>query len=193
MLACLSLADSDTPDILYAASGMTFVAATAMMLAGAMLELACHYIGRYEYLVSVHEGLDIFAIHGVGDVLTGFFAANWVPALDGVSGDTYTGDWWNRNWRQMGHQRAYRIEPPNIPDGGADLRVAEEDEIRGLDLNYPHNADAEAEAATDFGGFGGRSPLEGVPLEANDRGSSGGGTTTTAIATAGNVTSTKMD
>ena len=38
VLASPSLANSDIPDILYAAFGMTFVTATAMILAGAMLE-----------------------------------------------------------------------------------------------------------------------------------------------------------
>ncbi|RYP16793.1 hypothetical protein DL765_004906 [Monosporascus sp. GIB2] len=44
-------------------------------------------------------------------------------------------------------------------------RRAEEDEIRGLDLKYLHDADAEAEAATDFGA---RSPFEGVSFETSD-------------------------
>ena len=38
VLASPSQVNTDIPDILYAASGMTFVTATAMILAGAMLE-----------------------------------------------------------------------------------------------------------------------------------------------------------
>lgn len=38
VLAYPSLANTDIPDILYAAFGVTFVTATAMILAGAMLE-----------------------------------------------------------------------------------------------------------------------------------------------------------
>ncbi|RYP64557.1 hypothetical protein DL770_009166 [Monosporascus sp. CRB-9-2] len=178
-------------------------------LVGLLTSAACHYAARYKYLVSVDEGLDIFAIHGVGgvvgDVLTGFFAANWVPALDGVSGDTYAGGWWNRNWRQMGYQLAAALTCAawsftvscillfvidRIP--GLHLRVAEEDEVRGLDLKYLRDADAEAEAVADFGGLGARSPLEGAPFGAGDRGSSGGGPAA-AVAIAGNDTATKID
>jgi hypothetical protein len=72
-----------------------------------------------------------------------------VPALDGVSGATYAGGWWEHNWIQMGYQLAaattcaawsfvvscillFVID--RIP--GCYLRVKEEDEVKGLDFKY---------------------------------------------------------
>ncbi|RYP85988.1 hypothetical protein DL769_000851 [Monosporascus sp. CRB-8-3] len=159
---------------------------------GLLTSVACHYAARFKHLVSVDEGLDIFAIHGVGgvvgDVLTGFFAANWVPALDGVSGvaAALTCAAWS-----FAVSCILLFVIDRIP--GLRLRVAEEDETRGLDLKYLHDADADAEAgaAMDFGRFGTRSPLDGVPFEDSDRGGSGGGVV--AVAVAGNFTAAKMD
>lgn len=122
-------------------------------LIGLLTSTGVFYTNKYKYLISIDEGLDIFAIHGVGgflgDILTGFFAASWVPALDGVSGTTYAGGWWDRNWIQMGYQLAaattcaawsfvvscillFVID--RIP--GCRLRVEEDDELRGLDFKY---------------------------------------------------------
>ncbi|KAI0100573.1 ammonium transporter AmtB-like domain-containing protein [Nemania sp. FL0031] len=122
-------------------------------LIGFLTAVATFYMNKYKHLISVDEGLDIFAIHGmggiVGDLLTGFFAATWVPALDGASGDTYAGGWWERHWRQMGLQLAAALTCAvwsfvvscillfvinRIP--GLHLRVREEDEIMGLDSKY---------------------------------------------------------
>ncbi|KAF2732161.1 ammonium transporter [Polyplosphaeria fusca] len=112
---------------------------------------------KYKHFIGVDEGLDIFAIHGVGgyvgDLLTGFFAAAWVPALDGVN-TAYGGGWWSHNWIQLGYQLAgattcaawsffislillFIID--HIP--GLHLRASEEDELRGLDLKYLHDAE----------------------------------------------------
>lgn len=111
------------------------------------------HLAEYKYLLSVDEGLDIFAIHGVGgfigDLLTGIFAARFVPALDGVSGDSYDGGWWDRNFRQLGLQLAGALTCAvwsfvvscillfvinKIP--GLHIRESEEHELRGLDYKY---------------------------------------------------------
>lgn len=150
-----------------------FVPVYVAALVGLLTCICCFYTNRFKYLLSVDEGLDIFAIHGVGgyvgDVLTGFFAASWVPALDGVSGDTYAGGWWEGNWKQMGYQLAAATTCAawaftvscillfiinKIP--GLHLRETEEDEIRGLDCKYLHDADYEW-----FGQMA--TPHEGVP------------------------------
>lgn len=142
-------------------------------LVGVLTSICCFYTNKYKYLLSIDEGLDIFAIHGVGgyvgDILTGFFAASWVPALDGVSGDTYAGGWWEGNYKQMGYQLAAATTCAawaftvscillfiinKIP--GCHLRESEEDEVRGLDYKYLHDADYEW-----FGGM--TTPHEGVP------------------------------
>lgn len=105
--------------------------------------------------------MDIFALHGVGgyigDVLTGFFAASFVPALDGVTGAAYEGGWWNRNWKQMGYQLAAATVCAawaftitcillfiinRIP--GCHIRATEEEEVLGLDAKYLYDVEIES-------------------------------------------------
>lgn len=132
-------------------------------LIGLLTSVCCFYTNKYKYLISIDEGLDIFAIHGVGgfvgDLLTGFFAASWVPALDGFSGDSYAGGWWEHNWVQLGSQLAAATTCAawsfcvscillfvinKIP--GCHLRVKEEDEARGLDFKYLNDVHGEDRA-----------------------------------------------
>lgn len=146
------------------------------------------FTNKYKYLLSIDEGLDIFAIHGVGgfvgDILTGFFAAKFVPALDGVSGDSYDGGWWDHNWIQMGYQLAAAVTCAawsfvvtcillfiinKIP--GCHIRESEEDEMKGLDFKYLHDVDEEMESRL-FGGAGagGVGHITGRELEAGNQG-----------------------
>lgn len=154
-------------------------------LVGLMTSTCCFFTNKYKYLISIDEGLDIFAIHGVGgfvgDILTGFFAASWVPALDGVSGTTYTGGWWEHNWIQMGYQLAAATTCAawaftvscillfvinKIP--GCKLRVDEEDEMRGLDFKYLNDVDWDEErmmmgmGMSSPGGVGHSTPHGGI-------------------------------
>jgi Amt family ammonium transporter len=129
-----------------------FVPVYVASLIGALTSLCSFFTVKYKHLIGIDEGLDIFAIHGiggfVGDILTGFFASRAIPALDGVS-NAYEGGWWDHNWKQMGYQLAaattcaawsfvvsivllFIID--RIP--GCHLRASEEDEIRGLDFKY---------------------------------------------------------
>ncbi|KAL8335298.1 hypothetical protein RB598_009477 [Gaeumannomyces tritici] len=244
VLAAPSLANPDVPDILYACFGFTFVTATAMILAGAMLERGrlwpsmvfllcwttfvyyilafwewnpngwlfkfgvmdfagsgpvtsrrasarrpaasspswasarassaassasrppratcpcmwrrswarCFYTNKYKYLLSVDEGLDIFAIHGmggfVGDVLTGVFAVKFVGVQ--LAAATSCATW------AFAVSCALLFVINKIP--GLHIRAAEDDEIRGLDYKYLHDVD-------DHSGFDGLHMLhEGVPL-----------------------------
>lgn len=143
-------------------------------LVGALTACASFFTVRYKYLLCIDEGLDIFAIHGVGgfvgDILTGFFAANYVPALDGVS-NTYAGGWWNHNWKQMGYQLAAAsfcavwsfvvsiillFVINKIP--GCHIRATEDDELRGLDYKYFYDVDAE-DGMMVLNGFGATSPV----------------------------------
>lgn len=152
------------------------------VLIGLLTSVCCFYTKKYTYILSIDEGLDIFAIHGiggyVGDLLTGFFAASWVPALDGSTGAAYAGGWWERNWIQLGYQFAGATTCAvwaftvscvllfvinKIP--GCHLRETEEDEIRGLDHKYFSDADCEW--------FGeNMATLEGIPAS-RDSGSQG--------------------
>ncbi|KAF1816003.1 ammonium transporter [Eremomyces bilateralis CBS 781.70] len=156
-----------------------FVPVYTSALVGAITAIGVFYVVKYKHLIGVDEGLDIFAIHGVGgvigDILTGFFAADFVPALDGVSTD-YEGGWWNRHWKQMGYQLAAAVTCAawsfviscillfiinKIP--GLHLRCSEEEELEGLDKKY--FADCEVDGyglgeygfASHMGGIVGRS------------------------------------
>lgn len=130
-------------------------------LIGFLTSTCCYYAVKYKHILSVDDGLDIFALHGVGgyvgDLLTGIFADNFVPALDGVSGNSYAGGWWNRNFRQLGLQFAGATTAAawsfvvscillfiinKIP--GLHLRASEDSEIRGLDIKYLEDVDEEA-------------------------------------------------
>jgi Amt family ammonium transporter len=136
-----------------------FVPIYVAALIGALTSCASFLTARYKHLLRIDEGLDIFAVHGVGgfvgDVLTGFFAADYVPAMDGRS-NTYAGGWWDRNWKQMGIQLAaactcaawsfvvsivllFIID--RIP--GCHIRATEEDELRGLDYKYFSDAEGD--------------------------------------------------
>ncbi|KAJ1333856.1 ammonium transporter [Microdochium nivale] len=141
-----------------------FVPVSVAALVGALTATCSFYVVRHKHRLVVRglpllgdDGLDIFAIHGVGgvvgDVLTGFFAATFVPALDGVSSAAYAGGWWEGNWAQMGYQLAAALTCAawsfcvsclllfvigRVP--GLHLRATEEEELRGLDFKYLSDA-----------------------------------------------------
>jgi Amt family ammonium transporter len=163
-------------------------------LVGLLTSTCCFFVNKYKYLISIDEGLDIFAIHGVGgfvgDLLTGFFAASWVPALDGFSGDSYAGGWWEHNWKQMGYQLAAATTCAawsfvvscillfvinKIP--GCYLRVKEEDEVRGLDFKYLSDAHwDDGEDTMSMMGMGPNMRLhQGVPFTGSGPGSESDG------------------
>ncbi|KAF7563680.1 hypothetical protein G7046_g460 [Stylonectria norvegica] len=142
-----------------------FVPVYVSSLVGLLTSVVCFYTVKYKYIISIDDGLDIFAIHGiggvVGDLLTGLFAAQFVPALDGVSGASYAGGWWNRNFRQLGLQLAGATTCAawsffvscfllfiinRIP--GLHLRASEESETRGLDFSYLTDVDWEDELSS---------------------------------------------
>jgi len=125
------------------------------VLIGAVTSTASFYTAKYKYLLRIDDGLDIFAIHGIGgvmgDILTGLFASKNVPAMDGFStGDfEYAGGWWDQNYRQLGLQIAAAVTCASwsfvisyillftinkIP--GCHIRVSEQEELEGLDETY---------------------------------------------------------
>ncbi|EKD20965.1 ammonium transporter [Drepanopeziza brunnea f. sp. 'multigermtubi' MB_m1] len=130
-----------------------FVEVYVAAIIGAMTAVCSFFATRYKNYISIDDGLDIFALHGVGgfvgDILTGLFASSWVPALDGASGNSYAGGWWDRHWKQMGYQLAAACSCAawsftiscillfiinRIP--GCHIRAKEEDELLGLDAKY---------------------------------------------------------
>jgi Amt family ammonium transporter len=144
-----------------------FVPVYVAALVGALTACASFFTVRYKHFLRIDEGLDIFAIHGVGgfvgDILTGFFAADFVPAMDGVS-NAYAGGWWNHNWKQMGYQLAAATTCAawsfvvsiillfvinKIP--GCHIRATEDEELLGLDQKYFHDCEGDLMMLSGFG------------------------------------------
>ena len=74
------------------------------MVAGVL----CNYATKLKFFFNVDDGLDVFALHGIGgyagNVMTGLFAADYVAAMDGVT--VIAGGWIQHNWSQLGYQLA---------------------------------------------------------------------------------------
>ena len=115
--------------------------------------MVCSSLRNINNWIRVDEGLDVFKLHGIGGMvgafLTGIFADNRVSMLDGFT-DAPGGI--NGNGIQVGKQLAdicaiasysftvslilvliLKYAGRFIP--GMDLRVSEEDEIRGIDTH----------------------------------------------------------
>ncbi|CAI6095851.1 unnamed protein product [Clonostachys chloroleuca] len=136
-----------------------FVTVYLACLVDALTSLGCFYTNRYKYLLRIDEGLDIWAIHGMDgvfvNILTGFFAADFVPALDGVTAEN-PGGLYGRNFKQMRYQLAAALTCAawsfainclflfvinKIP--GCHIRESKEDELQGLDRKYFSDFDME--------------------------------------------------
>lgn len=107
-----------------------------------------NYATKLKFLLGIDDALDIFAEHAVGgfigNVLTAFFAADYIAHLDGFT--VIPGGWLNQHWIQLGYQLADSVSGMAysfvmtcvilflmnlIP--GLSLRASEEAEILGID------------------------------------------------------------
>jgi len=88
--------------------GSGYVAPWASIIFGVVGSASCNYATKFKYWLAVDDALDIFAIHAiggiVGNILTAFFAADYIAALDGVT--VIQGGWVNHHWVQLGYQLA---------------------------------------------------------------------------------------
>lgn len=128
--------------------GSGFVPVWAAVPFGVLGAGFANYATKLKFFLRIDDALDIFAVHGVGglvgNILTGFFAADWVARLDGVS--AIDGGWLNHNWVQLGKQLADSLSGGAysfvvtslillimnmIP--GLELRASEDSEILGMD------------------------------------------------------------
>lgn len=77
---------------------------------GVLTSITCNYATGLKHLLRIDDGLDAFALHGVGgfvgSVLTGLFAADYIAALDGTEID---GGWLNHHYIQLGYQLAAAV------------------------------------------------------------------------------------
>lgn len=81
---------------------------------GIVPAIICNFAVDLKLLLQIDDGMDVFALHGiggfVGDFMTGLFAADYVAASDGsVALDpsaAIAGGWMNHNYIQLGYQLA---------------------------------------------------------------------------------------
>ncbi|EKG19441.1 Ammonium transporter [Macrophomina phaseolina MS6] len=132
--------------------GSGFVPPWAAVVFGVVGGAVCNYATKLKYFLRCDDALDIFAVHGVGgfvgNILTAFFAADYIAALDGAT--QIDGGWINHNWVQLGYQIADSVAGGAYSFGGTciilavlgflgtwvpalRLRATEEEEILGID------------------------------------------------------------
>jgi Amt family ammonium transporter len=91
--------------------GSGYVPAWAAIPYGILGAAFANYATKFKFLLRIDDALDIFAVHAVagfvGNILTGFFAADWVAHLDNVQ--VINGGWLNQNWIQLAYQLADSI------------------------------------------------------------------------------------
>lgn len=75
---------------------------------GIIAAAAANFAVDLKHLLHIDDGLDVFALHGVGgiagSVCTGLFAADYIARLDGAT--EIDGGWMNHNYVQLGYQLA---------------------------------------------------------------------------------------
>jgi Amt family ammonium transporter len=132
--------------------GSGYVPAWAAVIYGIVGGASCNYATKLKFVIGVDDALDIFAEHGVGgivgNILTAFFAADYIAGLDGVSIGEYKidGGWLNKHWIQLGYQVADSVAGFAYAFGGTciilfvmnlipglSLRASEEAEVLGID------------------------------------------------------------
>ena len=128
--------------------GSGFVPAWAAVIYGVVGAAGANYATKLKFVLGIDDALDIFAEHAVGgligNILTAFFAADYIAHLDGFS--VISGGWLNHHWVQLGYQLADSVSGGVYSFGGTclilfvmnlipglSLRASEEAEILGID------------------------------------------------------------
>jgi len=85
-----------------------YVPAWSAVVFGVVAGIGCNFGTQIKYWIQADDGLDIFAVHGIGGIignlLTGVFAADYIAHLDGFT--IIRGGWLNGNWMQVPIQLA---------------------------------------------------------------------------------------
>lgn len=130
--------------------GSGYVPPWAAVIYGVIGGAACNYATKLKFFIEVDDALDIFAEHGVGgivgNILTAFFAADYISALDGDESKIVRGGWVNHHWVQLAYQVADSVAGFAYAFGGTciilflmnlipglSLRASEQAEIMGID------------------------------------------------------------
>jgi Amt family ammonium transporter len=128
--------------------GSGFVPAWSAVVYGVVGAAGANYATKLKFVLGIDDALDIFAEHAIGgligNILTAFFAADYIAHLDGFS--EIPGGWLNHHWVQLGYQLADSVSGGIYSFGGTciilfvmnlipglSLRVSEEAEILGID------------------------------------------------------------
>ncbi|KAL8722425.1 MAG: hypothetical protein Q9225_001104 [Loekoesia sp. 1 TL-2023] len=128
--------------------GSGYVPAWSAIVFGVVAGSACNYATKVKFFLGIDDALDIFAVHGiggfVGNILTGFFAADYIAHLDGFS--KISGGGLNGHWIQLCFQLADSLSGFAYSFGGTciilfiinlipglGLRATEEAEVIGMD------------------------------------------------------------
>ena len=125
-----------------------FVPAWSAVIFGIVGAIVCNFATKLKFYLGIDDGLDIFAEHAVGgmagNILTAFFAADYIAHLDGFT--EIPGGWLNHNYIQLGYQLADCVSGFSysfvmtcvilflmnlVP--GLSLRVTAEEEELGID------------------------------------------------------------
>jgi len=89
--------------------GSGFVPPWAAIIYGVVGGAVCNYATKLKYFLRCDDALDVFAVHAIGgltgNVLTGFFAADYIAHLDGFT-TIKGGGILNGHWKQLGFQFA---------------------------------------------------------------------------------------
>lgn len=140
---CISGLVAATP-----ASG--FIPPWASIILGVVAGSVSNFSTKIKYSLRIDDSMDNLAEHGiagmVGLIFNGFFAADYIIGLDGVSTGLINGGWLNHNWKQLYIQLAYVVACTAysfvvsaaiaglinlLP--GLKLRATEEAELLGMD------------------------------------------------------------
>ncbi|TRX88100.1 hypothetical protein FHL15_010998 [Xylaria flabelliformis] len=128
--------------------GSGFVPSWAAVPFGALGACFANYATKLKFVLRIDDSLDIFAVHAVGgivgNILTAFFAADYIAHLDGTT--VIHGGWVNQNWIQLAYQLADSAAGGVYSFGGTciilfvinlipglKIRATEEAEILGID------------------------------------------------------------
>lgn len=132
-----------------------FVPVYTSIIFGIVPGIICNFAVDLKGLLGIDDGMDVFALHGVGGFvgafMTGLFATDYVAASDGSvvedPSGRIDGGWMNHHWKQLGYQLAgscsvalwsfvltsiLLLITDRIPK--LKLRLSEEEELMGVDL-----------------------------------------------------------
>lgn len=83
-----------------------YVPPWSAVIFGVVPAITCNFGTKIKYWLKIDDALDIFALHAIGgitgNILTAFFAADYIAHLDGTS--VINGGWLNHHWIQLAYQ-----------------------------------------------------------------------------------------